>query len=336
MLLALGLAMPVRDAGADEIADKQAEAATLSAKLADQARSILGLDREHRRAQERLTQAQSALIQAETELVGAANRQEEARLKLVVHAQMAYVTGGSASVVGRMTQGSGTDIVARTTYLRMVHGEDRLAVGRLRSTREDLQLRRTSLEEANRKAGDEAAALARDKGALDHALAAQQAVYNKVSGELTGLVAAEQRKAAEAEALRAAQLRAAQAVPVASVAPISRAHPCARGGPVRIASVDGRSLRLHPPAGVRQQLRRPERWGLPVPRLHVAVARLHRFGPGPPARGAGPGRPRAPGPVGLGPVDRGAALRPHLTRLSCGKRPARRRGGASQPARRPG
>ena len=208
MLLALGLAMPVRDAGADEIADKQAEAATLSAKLADQARSILGLDREHRRAQERLTQAQSALIQAETELAGAEHRQEEARLKLVVHAQMAYVTGGSASVVGRMTQGSGDDIVARTTYLRMVHGEDRLAVGRLRSTREDLQLRRTSLEEANRKAGDEAAALARDKGALDHALAAQQAVYNKVSGELTGLVAAEQRKAAEAEALRAAQLRA--------------------------------------------------------------------------------------------------------------------------------
>ena len=214
--------MPVREAGADEIADKQAEAATLSAKLADQARSILGLDREHRRAQERLTQAQSALIQAETELAGAEHRQEEARLKLVVHAQMAYVTGGSASVVGRMAQGSGDDIVARTTYLRMVHGEDRLAVGRLQSTREDLQLRRASLAEANRKAGDEAAALARDKGALDHALATQQAVYDKVSGELTGLIAAQQRKAAEAEALRAAQLRATQAVPVASVAPISR------------------------------------------------------------------------------------------------------------------
>jgi Transglycosylase-like domain len=222
MLLALGLAMPVRDARADEIADKRAEAATLSAKLADQARSILGLDREHRRAQERLTQAQSALIQAETELAGAERRQEEARLKLVVHAQMAYATGGSASIVGRMTQGSGVDIVARSTYLRMVHGEDRLAIGRLRSTREDLQLRRASLAEASQKAGDEAAALARDKGALDHALASQEAVYNRVSGDLAGLVAAEQRKAAEAEALRATQVRArAVAVPVGSVAPIN-------------------------------------------------------------------------------------------------------------------
>lgn len=222
MLLALGLAMPVRAARADEIADKRAEAATLSAKLANQARSILGLDREHRRAQERLTQAQSALIQAETELAGAERRQEEARLKVVLHAQMAYATGGSASIVGRMTQGSGDDIVARTTYLRMVHGEDRLAIGRLRSTREDLQLRRASLAEANQKAGDEAAALARDKGALDNALASQQAAYGRVSGELAGLVATEQRKAAEAEALRAAQARARPlAVPVGSVAPIN-------------------------------------------------------------------------------------------------------------------
>ena len=234
MLLALGLAMPVRAAGADEIADKRAEAATLSAKLADQARSILGLDREHRRAQERLSQAQSALILAETELAGAEQRQEEARLKLVAHAQLAYATGGSASIVGRMTQGSGDDIVARTTYLRMVHGEDRLAIGRLRSTREDLQLRRASLAEANGKAADETAALARDKGALDHALAAQQAVYNRVSGELTGLVAAEQRKAAEAEALRAAQVRArAAAVPVASVAaPAATPAPSPAGSPL--------------------------------------------------------------------------------------------------------
>jgi hypothetical protein len=222
VLLALGWAMPVRDARADEIADKRAEAATLSAKLADQARSILGLDREHRRAQERLTQAQSALIQAETELAGAERRQEEARLKLVVHAQLAYATGGSASIVGRMTQGSGDDIVARTTYLRMVHGEDRLAIGRLRSTREDLQLRRASLAEANQKAGDEAAALARDKGALDHALASQQAVYDTVTGDLAALVAAEQRKAADAEARRAAQARARPVVvPVGSVAPIA-------------------------------------------------------------------------------------------------------------------
>ena len=294
MLLALGLAMPVQEAGADEIADKQAEASTLSAKLADQARSILGLDREHRRAQDRLTQAQSALIQAEAELTGAERRQEEARLKLVAHAQMAYVTGGSASVVGRMTQGSGDDIVARTTYLRMVHGEDRLAVGRLRSTREDLQLRRQSLVEANRKAADEADALARDKGALDHALAAQQAVYNKVSGELTGLVAAEQRKAAQAEALRAAEAeaKARQVVPVASVASVA---------PVGVASTApapapaGSPLSMDEAFACIRQLESGNNYAAPnggayqFLDLHLAVTRLHGVRPGPPAGRPGPG-----------------------------------------------
>jgi peptidoglycan hydrolase CwlO-like protein len=210
-------------ATADPIADKRAEAANLSATLADQARSILGLDREHRRAQARVGQARAALAQAEAELTGAERRQEEARLMLVAHAQQAYMTGGSASVVGRMTQGSGDDIVARTTYLRMVHGEDRLAIGRLRSTREDLQLRRASLAEANRRAGAEAADLARDKGALDRALATQQAAFAKVNGELATLVAAEQRRAAEAEAaaaaLRTAQAKARPVVPVGSVTP---------------------------------------------------------------------------------------------------------------------
>ena len=232
LLLVPVLAMPAPGVSADEITDKRAEAATLSAKLADQARSIVGIDREHRRAQERLTQAQSALALAEVELTGAERRQEDARLKLVAHAQLAYTTGGSASVVGRMTRGSGNDIVARTTYLRMVRGEDRLAVGRLRSTREDLQLRRESLADANRRAGDEANALARDKDALDHALASQQAVFAKVSGELAGLVAAEQRQAAEAEALRTAQLRAqalAKPAPVAA-APVSAPPVAAPGG----------------------------------------------------------------------------------------------------------
>jgi hypothetical protein len=234
LLIVVGLAMPAPDASADEIADKRAEAATLSAKLADQARSIVGIDKEHRRAEERLTQAQSALALAEVELSGAERRQEEARLQLVAHAQRAYMSGGSASVVGRMTQGSGDDIVARTTYLRMVHGEDRLAVGRLRSTREDLQLRRASLAEANQRAGDEADALARDKDALDHALASQQAVFARVNGELSGLVAAEQRQAAEAEALRTAQLRAqalAKPISVASVAPVVAA-PAPAGSPL--------------------------------------------------------------------------------------------------------
>ena len=55
-------------AGADEIGDKQAEAEAVAGQLAEQARAIVALDKEHRAAQDRLGQTEVALDQAETEL----------------------------------------------------------------------------------------------------------------------------------------------------------------------------------------------------------------------------------------------------------------------------
>ena len=93
-------------AGADEIGDKQAEAEEVAGRLADQAREIVALDKEHRAAQDRLAQTEVALDQAETELMGASLRQEDARRLLVAHAQAAYVNGGSVSFVGNLANGA--------------------------------------------------------------------------------------------------------------------------------------------------------------------------------------------------------------------------------------
>ena len=223
VLALVALAVGAGGAGADEIGDKEAEAQAVAGRLADQAREIVALDKEHRSAQERLIQAEASLANAEMELTGASERQDEARRLLVVHAQTAYVNGGSVSMVGSLATGAASDGVARRTYLRLVTGEDRQAVGRMKAAREDLELRRGALEDARRLASDQAGTVHDDLEELEHAMNAQRAQYTRVSGELALLVFAEQGRAAEAarqeqlrldaEVAAAAALRANTAAP---------------------------------------------------------------------------------------------------------------------------
>ena len=213
-------------ADADEIGDKQAEAEVVAGRLADQARTIVALDKEHRAAEDRLGQAQVALDQAEVELVGASTRQEDARRLLVAHAQAAYVSGGSVSFVGNLANGAAPDGVARNTYMRFVTGEDRQAVGRMRAAREDLEIRRAQLDSARRRAADQADVASGDLEELQHAMTAQRAQVARIDGELASLISAEQARAEEAarqqRALRdaeAAAARAAAAPTAAAAAP---------------------------------------------------------------------------------------------------------------------
>ncbi|HEX7276058.1 MAG TPA: transglycosylase family protein [Acidimicrobiales bacterium] len=219
----LALVVGAVGAGADEIGDKQAEAEIVAGKLADQARAIVALDKDHRAAQERLVQVEAALDQAESELEGASRRQEDARLLLVAHAQAAYVSGGSVSFVGSLATGAAPDGVARRTYLRVVTGEDRQAVGRMRAAREDLEVKRTELDAAHRRAADQADTVSADLEELQHAMNAQRAQVAKVDGELATLVQAEQARAAEAarqeQARREAEEAAARAAQVSLSAP---------------------------------------------------------------------------------------------------------------------
>lgn len=223
-------------AGADEIGFKQAEAEAVAGKLADQAREIVALDKDHRAAQEQLAQAEAALAQAEVELAGSARRQEEARQLLVAHAQVAYVTSGSISFVGSLATGSTPDGVARRTYLRLVTGEDRQAVGRMQAAREDLEVKRGELESAHRRAADQAGTVSGDLAELRHAMDVQRALVDRVDGELATLVAAEQARVAEAarqeQARRAAEEAAARAAQGSSPSVLAAASSPAPGAPL--------------------------------------------------------------------------------------------------------
>lgn len=218
-LVVLALVAPAAAASADAITDKQAEAAAVATKLGDQARRIVTLDADYRRAQRQLSEAESAVAQAEAELAGTVRRQEELKGLLAVTARDAYVTGGNMTLLRYLVTADPSDQVARRAYLNIVTGQDRRLIGRLRATREDLAAQRQRLDEVRRRAGDQADAIGADRRALDQAMAVQKANLAAINGELVSLVAAEQNRLAAEAAAAAARTAAAAATPRPAAAP---------------------------------------------------------------------------------------------------------------------
>lgn len=235
VLVLLALAAGAGPAGAGPLQDKQAEAAAIAAKLDDQAHAIVEMDKQHRRAADRLSEADDAVARAEADLALAERRQDEARRLLAAHAREAYVSGGTISFIGRMARATVSDAGARRTYLGVAANEDRQAIGRLRATREDIADRRKSLAAARKAAADRADATAADVARLASAVAGQRILLAKVNGDLAQLVAAEQaRRDADAARLAAArQLAAATPAP----APAAALAPGPTRGPAALPDV---------------------------------------------------------------------------------------------------
>jgi peptidoglycan hydrolase CwlO-like protein len=222
----------------DQIGDKQAEAASIAAKLDEQAQRIVSLDVEYRKAQDQVDDAQAGIAQAETEMAAATRHQDDLKRILATQAVDSYVAGGSVTVLQYLVRTNQGDEVVRRAYLRIVTGQDRQVIDQLKASRQDLAALRDRLDAARRKAKAEADALAASRNDLDSAIRSQRAVLAEVNGEIASLVAAEQaRRDAESAAHAAAATPmtaavAASAPTAAATQPATTAAPArASGGP---------------------------------------------------------------------------------------------------------
>jgi hypothetical protein len=234
LLAVLTLLVGATGAAADPVQDAQAEAAALADKLEEQAARIVALDIDHRRALRELELAEARVAQAEADLAATDRRHQEAKRRLVVQAQDAYVVGGSVSVLRYLVRTNQGDEVVRRAYLRIVSGHDRQALGLLRASREDLEDMGKRLQAARQLARQKAKAIGGEKEDLERAVRGQRNLLAQVNGELASLVAAEQaRRDAEEAQLAAARLAAARASTTLPSSPATgpAAAPTAPAGP---------------------------------------------------------------------------------------------------------
>lgn len=211
------VAVTTQSAGADQISDMRAEAATIASKLDDQASRIVALDIQRRQAQARLDDANAEITQTQAQLAAAVARQDDLKKALVASAQDAYVTGGTVTVLKYLIETQKGDGGSRDVYLSLVTGQYRDVIDALRATREDLAGLEAQLTAAQKDARQRAAAIATAEGALSQASDLQRAQLQQVNGQLAQLVAAEQaRRDAAAAAAQAAAAQAAAAKPSAA------------------------------------------------------------------------------------------------------------------------
>jgi peptidoglycan DL-endopeptidase CwlO len=204
VLVGIALLFPILTApasSADPVADKRAEAARISQQLEDQGQKVSVLAEKSNRAQLKVSEVEGSLGKTEADVARSDERLRTTRATLASAAVLAYVHGGSNSMIGKLARGSQDDMIVRTQYLRVTAADQRQVIDDVRSAKQDFQLHQTRLL-ADRKAAADAAevATAASEAALG-AEEAQRAVLGRVTGELTDLVAAEQARK-EAEALR--------------------------------------------------------------------------------------------------------------------------------------
>ena len=210
LLTVAGAAIVVGPVGADQISDKRAEAAKISARLAELDTSLHAADAQFEEANYKLHLAEEAVAAAERLASQTKAEMDKRQSELKGFAVKAYKGGmegtGSDAL---LTDDANTGAIS-TTYMSSLSGNRQDFVDALNAARDKAEedAARLSTAQAEAKAiNDQIASVrAQAKGARDE----QAALNAKVQGELADLVRQEQERIRQAQAAAAAASAAAR------------------------------------------------------------------------------------------------------------------------------
>ncbi len=196
------VAMP--PAGADPIADKQAQAAALQDQLETTNSEISALGEQYNGAVIRLQAAEARLAQVQAQVV--ATEAEVGRITTLVHERAASVyrealSGRSLDVLDAE---DATELLKRQRYAATQAKRDDKMLDDLADAKADLVRQRSTAQKARDDADGERARIEQTKASLDARSAEQQALLAQVQGEIAALVQQEMDRR-QAEALAAAR-----------------------------------------------------------------------------------------------------------------------------------
>ena len=200
----LGTVAPVQAApAAEEIADKEAQAAEISEQLAEQGRKISILAEEYNNARLEAERLADRLSAAKADMAKTDSEAKRLRSRLKGQAVDSYVQGGAVPALAMLVQTKlEDDIAVRHQYVESVTSMVGDTLDELRAVKLTLAEQADELSDAQRASRE---ALAAVEASREEALAAQRAqakLLDKVEGELAALVAAEEKRKAEEEARR--------------------------------------------------------------------------------------------------------------------------------------
>jgi cell wall-associated NlpC family hydrolase len=233
------IAAPVRPAGADEIADKKAQAARIAAQVEAEGEKVSILAERLNEARLHADKVQAELNATQVEVARTEAQVANATKNLKTHMVSAYIKGGHVSALQMLVGGKGeaSSLAVRTSYVKAVAGKERTALDALAVAKEQSNAKQAALSAVKKDATSALKAVEADRKAAAGAEANAKATLGQVQGELADLVAAEARRRAEEAQRRAqAELAARQAREAAArnqPAPGGNAGPNSPNSPAR-------------------------------------------------------------------------------------------------------
>lgn len=209
-LVAGGLiAASVLPAQADQIADKQAEAAQLADKLDALDAKLMDLSAQGEAASYELSQVEQQVTEAQARADQTQAEVQQRTEELRSFSVDAYVAGGSAPQFDALMTSDGDTAAQKQVYVKVTTGSRSDALDNLAAAKQQAE---DDIEELEAKQSEAQAISdqieAKQEAAAD-AAAEQRALNQKVQGELATLVAQKRQADAEAAARAAAAQRAA-------------------------------------------------------------------------------------------------------------------------------
>lgn len=213
VLVVIASLTPLFDAPAhaDDIADKQAEAARIAEELEAQGQKVSMLAERLNQARLKADAVQAEVVKTQADVARTDASVAEAKETLKGYVVRSYMRGGRMSQLQLLLggQGEANDLAVRNGYVKSLTADERQAIDALAAAREAAEAKREALEATQKDARAALGAVEAERRAAAEAEAAAKATLNKVQGELASLVAAEEARRAE-EAARKAQAELAE------------------------------------------------------------------------------------------------------------------------------
>ena len=213
VLVVIASLTPLFDAPAhaDDIADKQAEAARIAEQVEAEGQKVSMLAERLNQARLHADGVQAEVAKTQAEVARTDAEVAEAKETLKGYVVRSYMRGGRMSQLQLLLggQGEANDLAVRNGYVKSLTADERQAIDALAAAREAAESKRDALEATQKEAKTALGAVEAERRAAAEAAAQAKATLSKVQGELASLVAAEEARRAE-EAARRAQAELAE------------------------------------------------------------------------------------------------------------------------------
>jgi peptidoglycan DL-endopeptidase CwlO len=240
--LGSALAIPAvapQSAGAEPIADAEAQAAQLTNQIAAEGKRANALSEEYDAARLKVSSLDGQIWTDEAQITATQQRVKTLKQRVRAQAVTAFVDQGSGSSISVVFDSGQRDIALKEHYLGVAANQSVSAIDSLRATQDTLASQEAKLQVARSQAHDALAAISSDEQAVQAVTAKEQATLSQVKGNIANLVAEQQQ----------AQAAARQRTFLAQVASEQQAARSAQAGPAQgSGSVSSAGGAVSPPA----------------------------------------------------------------------------------------